>query len=189
MNWLNIFKKKTLSPNDLAKAIVFASAQCTEVIKVDIDKKFGKSPKEANTNWINVQYEFLFFFMHLAMRSSQSRLGANNTNKLQNILYPIIRDSTTEIWFGHWPKKYQEGVKAKFIDDVNTAEIDYSKCKTLFTKKPPYTDGLIQKLAFNVSKISGLKNFETITKSTDITIKLYIEMKLDQLIDSVNLDG
>jgi len=186
---MNIFKKKTLSPNDLAKSIVLASAKCTEVIKNEIDKKYGQDSKEAITKWMEVQYEFLFFFMHLAMRSAQSRLGFKNSNKLQNILYPIIKDTTTQIWFGHWPKKYQEGVKAKFIDDVNIAEIEYSKCKALIVKNQPYSDGLIQKLAFNVSKISGLKNFATVAISTDITLKLYIEMKLDQLIDSVNLEG
>jgi len=61
MNWMNIFKKKTLSPNDLAKSIVLASAKCTEVIKNEIDKKYGQDSKEAITKWMEVQYEFLAF--------------------------------------------------------------------------------------------------------------------------------
>lgn len=187
MSWQNSFKKQ--SSEDLACAIVDASYKCGQEFKESIDEKFGKDTKEAMNSWMQVQYEFLFFFIHLAMRFTLSKLGNEKRIRLQDLLCPILMNSTTEAWFGHWPEKFKEGIKNDFIHNINVSEMDYSECRggLLIKDKPFSEDGLFSRLSRNIARLSGNENNpETIMRCTSIVIKKFVDMKLDQLIDSVD---
>lgn len=191
MNWLNSFKKQSSGLSDLACAIVDVSYKCGQEFKESIDEKFGKDSNEAMLRWAQVQYEFLFFFTHLAMRSALSKLGNDKRTKLQKLLAPLLENSTTEAWFGHWPEKFREGIKNDFIHNINVAEIDYSECKGgLLVKDQPFSkDGLFSRLAMNIARLSGYENNPgTIMKCITIGVEKFANIKLEQLIDSVGKD-
>jgi hypothetical protein len=186
MSWLNSFKKRPSAIINLACAIVKTSDQCAQEFKKLVDEKFGKDSKEAMESWLLVQYEFLFFFAHLANRSAFSRLGNNKRTKLQNLLGPILADSTTEAWFGHWPEKLKEGIKHDFYNNINVAELEYSKCKKLFPEKDEGTkDTLFWELGKNIAELSGWDHNPTvIVECMCFSFEKFAEMKLDELIDS-----
>lgn len=183
MGWLKSFK--TSGIGDLALAIVDTSYKCGQEFKELIDKKIGKDSKEAMTSWVQVQYEFLFFFTHLAMRSAFSKLGNDKRNKLQDLLGPILVNSTTEAWFGHWPTKFKEGIKNDFFTNINNAEIEYSKYKKLYPEKAEGSkDTLFWELGKNIARLSGYENNpEVIVLCVKVSVKKFVDMKLDQLID------
>jgi len=96
MKWSDSFKPSPLGK--LGAAILQTSHICSQSFKNLVDEKFGKDSEEV---LVQVQYEFLFFFMHLSMRFAFSRLGNDKRTKLQEFLVPILADTTTEAWFGH----------------------------------------------------------------------------------------
>lgn len=187
MNWLNSFKKQSSEINDLACKIIDASYKCGQEFKEAIDEKFGKDSKEAMISWVQVQYEFLFFFTHLAMRFALSKLGNDKRIKLQESLCPILIYSTTEAWFGHWPEEYKEGIKNDFFTNINTAEIEYSKYKKLFSEKDEsFKDTLFWEFGKNIARLSGYENNPAvIMQCVDVSMKKFSDMRLDKLIDSV----
>lgn len=188
MSWINNFKKQPSGISDLAVSIVDISYKCGQEFKESIDEKFGKDSKEAMTSWVQVQYEFLFFYTHLVMRSALSKLGNDKRIKLQDLLGPILVNLTTEAWFGHWPEKYKEGIKNDFIHNLNVAEMDYSECKGgLLVKDQPFSEnGLFSRLAMNIARLSGHENNPaTILKCITIGVDKFAEMKLNLLIDAV----
>lgn len=188
MKFTNIFKRHTSGLNDLAKSLVSTSYECGQEFKESIDEKFGRDSKEAMTSWVQVQYEFLFFFTHLAMRSALSKLGNGKRIKLQDLLGPILVNSITEAWFGHWPEKFKDGIKDDFFNNINVAEFKYSKCKGgLLVKDKPFSeDGLFSKLARNIARLSGYENNpEVIMRCMEVSVKKFTDIKMDQLIDLV----
>lgn len=187
MSWIDMFKKHS-GINDLAIAIVDTSYKCGQEFKEPIDKKFGKDSKEAMLNWVKVQYEFLFFFCHLAMRSALSQLGNDKRTKLQKLIGPILSTSTTEAWVGHWPEDLKERIKTDFFNNINVAELDYSECKGgLLVKDQPFSkDGLFSRLAINIAQLSGYENNPgIILQCESVAVKNFGEMKLDKLINAV----
>jgi len=170
----------------LACAIVDTSYQCGQEFKELIYEKFGKDSKEAMDSWVQVKYEFLFFFAHLANRFALSKLGNNKRIKLQDLLGPMLVNCTTEAWFGHWPEKYQEGIKNDFYNNINLAELEYSKCKKLLPEKDESPkDTLFWELGKNIARLSGYENNPVvIIQCIDVSVKKFTNMKLDKLIDS-----
>lgn len=189
MTWQNSFKKEQSSGlSDLACAIADTSYMCGQEFEEFIDEKFGKDSQDAMFGYIQVQYEFLFFFAHLAMRFALSKLGNDKRNKLQDLLGPILANATTEAWAGHWPEKFKEGIRNDFCHNINVAEMDYSECKGgLLIKDQPFSeDALFSRVSLNIARLSGDENNpETIMRCTSIVVKKFADMKLDQLIDSV----
>jgi hypothetical protein len=167
MSWINNFKKQPSGISDLAVSIVDISYKCGQEFKESIDEKFGKDSKEAMTSWVQVQYEFLFFYTHLVMRSALSKLGNDKRIKLQDLLGPIL---------------------VNFIHNLNVAEMDYSECKGgLLVKDQPFSEnGLFSRLAMNIARLSGHENNPaTILKCITIGVDKFAEMKLNLLIDAV----
>jgi hypothetical protein len=184
MKWSDSFKPSALEK--LGAAILQTSDICSQSFKDLIDEKFGKDSKEAKFALVQVQYEFLFFFMHLAMRFAFSRLGNDKRTKLQDWLGPIIADSTTEAWFGHWPDKLKEGIKKDFFHNLNAAEMEYSQFQKLFTEKDkPFKDTLFWEFSKNITKLVGGNVGGTIACYA-ITVEKLADMKLPDLIDAVS---
>lgn len=177
-------KNKDSAVNILALAILLSSEKCSEFFKEDIDKKFGKDSKEAMTYRMEVQYEFLFFFTHLSMRYAFGELGHEKRVELQNLLLPILMNNSTETWFGHWPAKYKEGIKKEFRDNINRAELEYSKYQKFFAEKNEGTkDTLFWEFSKNISKLSGHEtDIIIITKCMAFTVEVLGKIKLKDLV-------
>jgi hypothetical protein len=185
MSWLNSFKKQSSRISDLACAIVDVSYKCGQEFKESIDEKFGKDSKEAMSSWAQVQYEFLFFYTHLAMRSALSKLGNDKRIKLQDLLGPILVNSTTEAWFGHWPEKLKSGIRNDFFTNLNRAEFEYAQYKGLSPAPGQSPKGtLLWELGKNIARLSGYENNPEVVMSCVETVAEHFKdlKKIENLV-------
>jgi hypothetical protein len=187
MGWLDSFKRKPSATTILSMKLMNAAYQCGQAFKDSINNKFGEETQDAMLSWSQVQYEFLFFFTHIAMRYAFERLGHEAIAKLQALLAPLLVDSTTEAWFGHWPDKFKAGIRKEFYHNINVAELEYSKCKKMFPEENEGTkDTLFWELGKNIARLSGYENNPAIIMHClKVSVEQFKAMELDNLIDAV----
>jgi hypothetical protein len=133
-----------------------------------IRERFGEKSQETSYKWVEVLYEFAWFFMHLTSRVIFSRngLGEEKGTMLQNRLAALIVGPTVDAVFGHVPKDLKERMKTEFFENLNRAEVEYSNCGELVGGSEERTTveviatgltrrGLIDQLADNIAKTLG----------------------------------
>ncbi|HEX6977632.1 MAG TPA: hypothetical protein VF185_04765 [Patescibacteria group bacterium] len=184
MGFFNKQKDKHQALKALGLAILQLSFECGQQFKVDVDEKFGKDSKEAISHLIEVQYEFLFFFMHLTMRYAFGELGHEKRVKIQDFLSPTLQETTTKSWFGHWPDKYKEGIKNEFYRNMNNAELEYSKYKKMFAdKNESPKDTLFWEFGKNIARLSGHENDPIVMmKCIALCVEELKQIKLRELV-------
>lgn len=160
-------------------AIVRASQTCSEAIRPLINGPEGKEKQEAE---MYVFYEFIYFFMHLAMRSAFSQLTEQQIEGLQGYLGPLISSTAVDSFFGHWPEDLKEKIRSGFFAKLNDAEVEYSTCKELLCEESPLTgNSLLSRLARNIGELSG-------NSSDPGTFVIVISSAVDA-IKATNLDS
>ena len=80
-------QRETKPLGDIGLAIVQASQTCWKTLKPEINVANTKEKQRAE---VSIFYEFLYFFMHLTMRSAFSRLTEQQIKRLQGYLGPLI---------------------------------------------------------------------------------------------------
>jgi len=81
-----------------------------------------------------------------------------NSKKLQQVIAPLILPSAVDSFFGHWPKKFKDGIERDLYTKLNDAEGEYSTCKAFFNDSFEIdASALISRLAMNVLGIAGYK--------------------------------
>ena len=170
---------------DIGLAIITASNNCAKEIQPFISAKNDKQKQETAIYIFN---EFIYFFVHMTMRSSFSILSDQQMQKLQKLLGPLIIEVAIDTYFIHWPEDLKSKMSSEFYENLNDAELEYSKSRELFSKDNPLTsDSLFSKLARNVTELSGSStNPLTMTYGISVSIKEFKEMKLDQLISKAS---
>jgi hypothetical protein len=158
-------------------AIVQAAKTCSEKLKSNINAP----EKEKQQAEMYVFFEFVYFFMHLTMRSAFSQLPEPQIRRLQSYLGPLICSTAIDSFVGHWPENLKKGMHSDFYSKLNDAEIEYSSCKELLSEKPFTGNGLFEKLGLIVADLSG-------QQMNPVTIMLVIECSLDAY-KSMNLDS
>jgi hypothetical protein len=155
--WNKNPKVKLLS----AKILQF-SQKGAELFNTELGEEHSSDSKEYQLKFFQILSEFIYFTLHITNRIVFSKLGQEKRIKFQKVLLPIVAQMIIELYFEHWPRKYKKGIKNDFIDNLNNAEIEYSKCKTIFNKEiltknnPRIYDadiGLINQLCFNLGEI------------------------------------
>lgn len=165
---------------EVGLAIVQASQACQEKLKPSLNIADTKEKQQAE---VYILYEFLYFFMHLAMRSAFSQMTERQIECLQSYLGPLICSTAIDSFFGHWPENLKEGIRSDFYTKLNDAEIEYSACKELLSEKPLTGNSLFSKLARNVAELSGeAMNPVTITLVITLAVEAYKCMNLDLLV-------
>lgn len=175
MDWLNSFKKNDSAVLGLAMKIFESSVLCAEKLKPYIEEKFKKDSKEYHQKYIEVLFEFLYFYLQLNDRIGFQELGYEKQQKLDDVVGPLVVDPMIKTVFYNWPSHLQEGIKKDFYENLNNAQIEYSKCKALMVRDEEdisYADkvatgaksrGTINLLADNLMKI--LNNYNPITRA------------------------
>jgi hypothetical protein len=140
-----------------------------------------KKKKEAQ---ILVFHEFVYFFMHMTMRSAFEQLREQQIEKLQSYLGPLISSTAVDSFFAHWPEDMREKIRDEFYEKLNDAELEYSTCKELLSEKNPLTgDSLFTKLARNVAELSGNSMNPAILMLVITSgVDAYKGLKLDALV-------
>jgi len=160
-------------------AIVQAAKTCSEKMKPSINAR----EKEKQQAEMYVFFEFVYFFMHLTMRSAFSHLPEPQIRRLQSYLGPLVCSTAVDSFFGHWPEDRKKGLRSDFYTKLNDAEIEYSACKELLSEKPFTGNALFEKLGQNVADLSGEQmNPATIMLVIDCSLDAYKSMNLDSLV-------
>ncbi|MGA2831656.1 MAG: hypothetical protein ABSE55_01165 [Terracidiphilus sp.] len=160
MSWFNSSKKNESALSKLSDKVFEKSLLCAEVLKPDLEKKFGKDSKEFHSKYIPVLLEFMYFFLHLTNRSAFAQLGHEKRNILYDELAPLTIDATIETYFGHWPKNLKDGMERDFCDNLSNSEMEYASCKELLLK-PEDDTRTFEKI------MSGAKSKSMIGQLTD----------------------
>lgn len=160
-------------------AIVKASQACSEMLKPMLNIADEKEKQQAE---IYVFYEFIYFFMHLTMRSAFSQLTEQQIARLQDFLGPLVSSTAIDSFFAHWPEDLKDKMRSEFLTKLNAAELEYSTCKELFSKGSPLTgNSLFSRLARNVAELSG--------NSTNPPVLVLIIDAAAEALETMSLDS
>ena len=179
--------RESLKPlGDISLAIVKASYACALQMNWILNIPDEKEKKEIEDL---VFYEFVYFFIHLTMRSAFAQLYEQQIKRLQDYLVPLISSTAVDSFFAQWPEDLKEKIKSEFYDKLNDAELEYSTCKELFSEKNPMTgNSLFSKLARNIAELSGNSmNPAVLTLVISSGVDAYKEMQLDLFVKKAGM--
>lgn len=158
MGWFNR-KSEPVMPK-LSKKVFEETFLCTEALKPDLERKFGKDTEEFNSKYIPVMFEFMYFFLHLTDRYAFGQLGEERRNKLVEELVPTTIAIIIEVYFAKSPKHVKEGIEKELYNNLNNAQLDYASCKELLLMPEDDTKTLDKLL-------SGAKSKSMVGQLTD----------------------
>lgn len=107
----------------LGLAVVRASTNCLSDVKPSIS---APNEKERQLAEMSAFDEFLFFFLHHAMRTASGLMSQDEVNHLQTHLGPLISATAVETYCRHWPADIKRGLAAEFYQNLNAAEQEYA---------------------------------------------------------------
>lgn len=149
---------------DLVQAIVERSLKCTELL----DDKFRNSFPESNTDYLQKRIEVFFecvcFFTHIASRVVLNKFGSMKRRRINDLLAPMLVEFTLERFYkprsSDSPCEVANGFKQMFHNRLNASEDEYSLCKTFVLKLEDDTT-YVDKVA------GGLKSKGSVNLFTD----------------------
>jgi hypothetical protein len=178
----------------LVVGIVSASWQCTQEVKphLRINSEFTKAPHTPQEQDIYVFYEFLYFFMHLMNREAHRRLPIAKLEKLQQVIAPLILPSAVDSFFGHWPKKFKDGIERDLYKKLNDAEGEYASCKKFLPDTQAWLPGyiphidesaLFSRVAMNVLNLAGYES-KTADAETLVLAKVIETVAMAKMVEA-----
>ena len=133
--------------------------------------------------------EFLYFFIHLGMRTAAWGLTEEKMQRVQDYIGPLLARTAVDSYCGHWPQETRDGIINEFFDNLNSAEQEYSECANQSTKTD-VVDKVIElfmRLGENVSHIidCGNVNPATIAIVRTVTIDEWKRMDLEKMVEEM----
>ena len=182
---------------ELGKAIIQASVNCRDAVKRLINMP---SEKERQQREIFVFYEFIYFYIHLALRQAFGNLTKEQTQKLQDYLGPLISSVAINSYFAHWPEDLKQKMTDEFYQKLNDAELEYAECtdriqfdssKEKQERIKDIFNALFLKLSFNVANLAcnDENNLALTVPVMEVAMNEWIRMRLNKLIADVKKAG
>jgi hypothetical protein len=135
-----------------------------------------------------VFYELLYFFIHVTIRTAVVHgLTETQVLKIHDYLGPQLSRLAVDTFCRHWPVELKQRIAHEFLEKLNDAEIDYSKCRALMLKDKLFEeDSLFGKLSHNVAQLWGSpSNPVVIMAAKTSATKAFTSVPLDKLIQDV----
>lgn len=179
----------------LSLEIVNTSTNCLNQIKAQ--GLIGTEKNEAEI-WQEMFafFEFLYFFMHMMMRTAFSVLSETELQHLQNHIAPLLATTTVNSWCRHWPEDKKMTLVHDFSSNLNEAEIEYANCShvdprlTHEEKSELICQNLFIRLGQRVAGVVGEEaNPGTALAVLNIASAEFAKMKLRQYIESFKRDS
>jgi len=124
MNWLNSFKK-----DPLAEFVILLLKNSAEAANAYCGKNFSD---EADSRWISVQFECLYFYLFLTDIMLFDKWGEEKRDRImEEIGLPTINAAADSICKG-WPKDNVDKMKGECINNIEARFNEYAKYKILF---------------------------------------------------------
>jgi len=132
MGFLNFFSNKESSLQCLSTKIIDYSFSSSNAIKSYLCQRYNENSEEFNLKYIQIIFEFMYFFLHIASRSASRLQSGSKINALLNSLCSLTIDNAIKRFFDHWPEDLKLGIKRDFLCNLNNAEINYSVCTKIY---------------------------------------------------------
>jgi hypothetical protein len=183
--------EKELAPtNKLCRAIVQASGNCRDAVKVQINAPTEVKRLELEAS---VFFEFLCFYVHLTMRSAFGQLTEEQTQNLRNYLSPLVSSAAIDSCFARRPDELKGKMHGDFCNKLNDAEKEYTEVTRFDSSEPggersiQKLQGLFMKLGANVSTLfrRDAHDLTMMVFVSDVAINEWIKMDLDKLVAEV----
>jgi hypothetical protein len=130
-------RKKTtrqLAPlTDLGLVVVKAATNCRDGVGGFVESKAEKERQELQ---MFAFFEFVYFFLHLTMRTATTVMTDEKIKVLQRHLGPFMASVAVRSYFDHWPDDTKTKMTEDFYGDLNQAEIDYAQCSVFDSPAP-----------------------------------------------------
>jgi hypothetical protein len=165
---------KTYKPcKKIAEEIIRSSQNCLLKTKEYIN---CENEKERILTEMTIFHEYIYFFMHMTLRTAFDKMKPQQIEKLQEYIGPIITGTAIDSYVGHWPEDIKNKFTNNFIDGLNDAEMEYAAAKRLATKGSPFDP---ETIIFILGKrIADDAN----SSSNPVTISMAGFMAMDELI-------
>ena len=147
---------------------------------------FSKEGHPPSQPQILTFYEFMYFFMHLTLRTTVAKgFTESQINKLQGYLGPLLVWTAVESFFKNWPEELKAKMRSEIFEKLNDAEMEYSECKGLFSSDDPLNRNmLIGRLAGNAVALWERPSDESAKMAVvAAATQALSEMNLDRLVD------
>lgn len=102
-----------------------------------------------------LQYELLYFFSHLALRTVVAEgFTETQVRRLQVFRGPWIASTAVDAFCMHWPEHLKRKMTGEIYERLNDAEMEYAECRGLLEPRDPLnTNTLIGRLAANAAAL------------------------------------
>jgi hypothetical protein len=136
---------------DLSLAILRATDSCQQAI----GPVFGFSGEGTpSPEQIQSFHEFLFFFMHVTLRSAVAEAySEQQLRRLQNYLAPVVAGTAVDTFCKHWPTDIKKKLVAEFYSNLNNSEMEFTECKALISGELDPRQTVVWRSAISVSSI------------------------------------
>lgn len=177
---VNTVRKRT-PLNKIGMAVIHGANTCYQSIKPMI---IAGDEERTTYAEFSVLSEFVFFFLHMVNRAAHPLFTAAQFEKLHaycgEMVIPVVIDS----FMGHWPEEMKAKIRGEFFENLNKAEIEYSKATALFSKDQPFLgDSLLSMLARAIAKRCGQPtNPEVMMSVMDSAMNAITDAKFEELI-------
>lgn len=195
MNWFGGSKEKNSALLSLSKYILTSSIYCAELLKPNLEEKYGKNSESFHLKYIPVLFEFMYFFIHLTDRLAFSQLDQKKRKKLQNNIHYLVIDAMIEKLFENWTLDFQDGIKNDFITDLNKRELEYGNCSELLLR-PEDDITLIKKISSGEKSksvvgqlIDNISKVITDDINKDVVFEMEILGMIIEIIKKKEIDG
>src|SRR5262249_25810958 len=137
---------------NLSLAIVQAANDSLRELAPTLGISLDGKPTEQR---ILVFYELLYFYSHLTLRFAVAGgLTEPQIAKLQSYLRPLLPSTAVDAFFKHWPNELKTKMQSDFFEKMNDAELEYTQCKTLWSKEQPFGNmSIFGRLANNIAAL------------------------------------
>ena len=166
----------------LAAAILKATYCCASQVQPFLN--FPESSLN-QSRIICVTFEFTYFFMHMMNRHAAQKLGHGRVVSLQQQVSPLVVSSIIEMFYTNHREIQKEEIRAVFYDNLNRAELGYSKCKELVSSQDPFSKkALLSRLAWYVANLcSDPSDKPLILSIVEAAFKTWREISFDELLN------
>lgn len=174
---------------EVSLAIVRAAMNSRDVITKDIVAPNEKARKQIE---VFAFYEFLYFYLHMAMRAAASQLTEAQISKLQGYLGPLISSTAIDSYCVHWPTDLKQKMIAEFYDNLNNAELEYTECTRAIQAQgeegaKQRTHALFMSMASTVAQLAndGHTDIAVVTVIYQAAVNEWAKMQLAKLMTDV----
>jgi hypothetical protein len=163
--------------DEVARRVLWASYACQDAVSelydgADTNKKFDQQ--------VFVLLEFVYCYLHIAMRSALAELTNPQIKELQDHIGILVVTAVIESYFPAVSTETKFKMTQGFFDNINQAEEEYAQIsgsalgQTEAEKAADRVSSIFMRLGFRIARFSG--------KPTEVSVALVSKTAINELV-------